>query len=358
MRLAGTQTIFSMVQFRSQLEFPIKHHHLIRASHQKTMSKPEAKKSRGCFANSVIAVVLLLLLLIVGYFVQQQIRPNVDDGKTKPVVVGNLSTTSVDETAHLPVGAVTALVSEKDVEDAEHPFDPLLKVAAACIQRVDENIIDYKATLVSQVFADGKLQPEKYLECRVRHKRTENDKNVPFSVYTLFLKPKENVGQEAIWVDGWNDGNLVAHATGLLNIKRAYLDPDGSIAMQGNRYAIREIGIRNLIVKMCETGEKDRAHGECRVTIKRKVDVNGCQCTMFQAVHPYKRDHFDFHIARIYIDDVRNIPIAYEGYLWPEKEGEAAPLIEKYYYTDIELNIGLTDEDFDPGNQNYNYPSW
>jgi hypothetical protein len=322
------------------------------------MSTSESNQSRGCFAKLAIAFALLLAPLIVGYIVQQRLRPEVDLKKTKPVLVGNVGTEANDETAHLPEGAVTALVSKKDIVEAEHPFDPLLKVAEACIEKVDANIVDYKATLVSQVFADGKLQPEKYLECKIRHKRSEDGNEIPFSVYTLFLKPKENVGQEAIWVEGWNKGNLVAHATGLLNVKRAYLDPDGSIAMQGNRYSIREIGIRNLIVKMCETGEKDRQHGECRVTIKRNVDVNGCQCTMFQAVHPKKREHFDFHIARIYIDDARNIPIAYEGYLWPEKEGEAAPLIEKYYYTDIELNIGLTDEDFDPGNKAYNYPSW
>ena len=128
--------------------------------------------------------------------------------------------------------------------------------------------------------------------------------------------------------------------------------------MEGNRYPIRNIGIRNLIVKMAETAEKDLLHGECNVKIKRDVEINGCKCTMLQAVHPKKRDHFEYYIARIYIDDSRNIPIAYEGYLWPEKEGERAQLLEKYYYTDIELNVGLTDEDFDAGNKAYNFPRW
>ncbi len=73
---------------------------------------------------------------------------------------------------------------------------------------------------------------------------------------------------------------------------------------------------------------------------------------------PKKRPHFEFHISKIYLDDKLGIPIAYEGYLWPENEGEDPPLLEKYYYTDIQLNVGLTDADFDPANEDYDYPAW
>ena len=288
---------------------------------------------------------------------------DVDPDKTPPVVVSqdrknDTPLAENDETRNLPAGAITASINQRIIDEAEHPFNPLLRVARESIDSIHENIRDYKATLVSQVFVDGKLQPQKYLECKVRHARTENGQEIPFSVYTCFLKPKEVVGQEAIWVEGRNEGKLIAHATGLMNVKRFHLDPEGSIAMQGNRYPIRKIGFRNLIVKMADTAEKDCEQGECRVKIKRNVEVNGRLCTRLQAVHPYKRDHFDFHNARMYIDDERNIPIAYEGYSWPEEEGGRAQLLEKYYYTDIEINVGLTDEDFDPGNQSYNYPNW
>ncbi len=301
-----------------------------------------------------------MLILVGSYFIQQQLRPEVDADRTKPVVVdeGDSNLAVDPDIADLPPGAITATINQSMIDAAEHPFDPLLAVADASIKEIDKNIRDYKATLVSQVFADGKLQPEKYLHCKIRHKQTREGKEVPFSVYTLFLKPEENLGQEAIWVEGWHAGNLVAHTTGFLNVKRAYLDPEGSIAMRGNRYPIRDIGVRNLIVKMAEIGTRDRAHGECEVTIKRKVEINGVKCTMLQAVHPVKRDYFEFHIARIFIDDARNIPIAYEGYVWPEQAGGEPQLVEKYYYTDIEINVGLTDKDFDAGNEEYNYPAW
>ena len=92
--------------------------------------------------------------------------------------------------------------------------------------------------------------------------------------------------------------------------------------------------------------------------MQREVDINGRLCTMFQALYPEKRPKLESHIARIYIDDELNVPIAYEGYLWPEKPGGELPLIEKYYYTDLKINVGLTDRDFDPGNEAYDYPGW
>jgi hypothetical protein len=325
-----------------------------------SQTKPPSPRSfTGCLLKGVG---LMLLIAVGAYYVQQMMMADVDPDKTRPVIISqpkNVDPPTADaETLNLPDGAITASINQRIIDEAEHPFNPLLKVARQSIEGIDKNIRDYKATLVSQVFVDGKLQPKKYLECKIRHAHTADEKEVPFSVYTCFLKPKENVGQEAIWVDGQNDGKLIAHATGLFNVKRFYLDPDGAIAMDGNRYPIRQIGFRNLIVKMAEKGEKDRQYGECRVKVERNVEINGCVCTMLQAVHPIKRDHFDFFIARIYIDDERNIPVAYEGFLWPEEKGGRAQLLEKYYYTDIELNVGLTDEDFDPGNEAYNYPSW
>lgn len=313
----------------------------------------------GCLIK---AFPCFVLIFAGGYFAQQWTKPNVDPEKTKPVVVTrpdmNDGDPQAEETANLPAGAITATISQRVIDEAQHPFDPLLRVAEQSIAEIDDNVRDYKATLISQVFVDGKIQPKKYLEVKIRHAHTYEGKAIPFSVYTRFLKPEANVGQEAIWVQGQNDGKLIAHTTGILNVKQFHVDPDGAIAMEGNRYPIREIGVRNLIVKMAQTAQKDRQHDECIVKIRRNVEINGCTCTMLQAVHPKRHDHFDFFIARIYIDDERNIPVAYEGFTWPEKEGGPAKLLEQYYYTNIELNVGLTDEDFNPNNPAYDYPAW
>lgn len=314
------------------------------------------------------AVIVLGLVGVLGYFIQGQITPDVDPDKTKEIVIktsgnnddpGSTDPAHPNESLNLPEGAITGNVTQQLIDEADHPFDLLLDIAADGLKEIDRKYSDYTATLVSRVRTEGELRDEKYLHVKIRHEQKNSDStiNEPFSVYTKFLKPKANVGQEAIWVKGENDGKLIAHATGLLNLKRLYFDPEGAIPMSGNRYPIYEIGFRNLLKKMIELGTKDKKHGECTVTLKRKVEINGRVCTVFEAVHPQKREHFDFHIARIYIDDELNIPIGYEGYLWPEKEGEDPPLLERYYYTEIKFNVGLTDADFDPGNEEYNYPS-
>ena len=326
---------------------------------------PPARR-RFTIGGCLFKILLLLLLLVVGvWLVQRWMIPNVDADRTRPVVIneGSPETRQKDsadgvEPLNLPEGAVTATVNQDMFDQAEHPFDPLLKLAELSLQEIDENIKDYTATLISQVRIGEKVKDEKYLALKIRHARTEGKKKIPFSVYTLFLKPQANVGQEAIWVEGQNNDNLIGHANGLMNIKRFYLSPDGPIAMEGNRYPIRLIGMRNLIVKMVDMAKDEREYGECTVTLKRNVEVNGRLCTMFEAAHPVKRDYFDFHIARIYIDDNHNIPVAYEGFLWPEEEGDEPPLLERYFYTDIKFNVGLTDKDFDPSNEEYNYPKW
>lgn len=321
--------------------------------------------NRSILRRLIIGLGTVAVICVGGYFLQQLMLPDIDLEKTRPVVVGGTDSgsaggdlDSATPSPDLPEGAITAWINQEVIDSADHPFDPLIKVAKMSLEAIDRDVRDYTTTMVSEVFADDKLQGEKYVECKIRHQQNVAGKEIPFSVYMNFLKPKASAGQEVIWVQGQNDGNLIAHAAGLLNVKRGYLDPDGSMAMKGNRYPIRDVGIRNLVVKMIEFGEKARHHDESVITIKRNVDVCGRTCSLFQVVHPVKRDHYDFHIARIYLDDQWNMPVAFEAYLWPEEEGGEPTLLEKYYYTDLKLNVGLTDLDFDPDNEAYNYPGW
>ncbi len=163
-------------------------------------------------------------------------------------------------------------------------------------------------------------------------------------------------GQEAIWIQGHNQEKIIAHPAGILNVMRLKLDPESPIAMQGNRYSIRNIGMKNLIKKMIERGETDRKLGNCQVRIERDIRVGNMRFSLLEIIHPIQTAPFEFYKARIYIDDDRDLPVAYEALLWPQSEDEKPRLLEKYVYTNIKTNVGLTDSDFDPNNQDYNYP--
>lgn len=254
--------------------------------------------------------------------------------------------------------SIVGFVSNAKVENAEHPIDPLLALADEGFKRIDESIRDYTAKIVSQVRISGKLRPEKCMAVKVRHAHESETANTPLSVYLKMLKPNKVKGQEVIWVEGENDGRLIAHTTGMMNVKRFLLDPRGIVAMKGNRYPISEVGFKNLIAKMKEFGLKDREHDECEVTITRDVLVDNRPCTMIQVTHPVQRDYFSHHISKIYLDQGRDVLVGYEGFLWPEKPGEKPPLLERYFYLDMQINVGLTDEDFSPDNPEYDFPAW
>ena len=64
----------------------------------------------------------------------------------------------------------------------------------------------------------------------------------------------------------------------------------------------------------------------------------------------------EFYKAQVFIDDKLNLPIRYIAYDWPES---AAPLevLEEYNYLNLQVNVGLTNKDFDPYNEEYNFYS-
>ena len=251
------------------------------------------------------------------------------------------------------------LISQPLVDNAEHPLDPVLAVAKLSMDEIDERIDDYSCVITSQIFIHGRLDKERRMRAKIRHAHEEDGESKPFGVYLDFLSPRNMAGQEVIWVEGQNDGKLVAHtSSGFLRIKRMHLTPDGPLAMRGSKYPIWDIGFRNLIEKMYEIGVCDRDDDDCLVTVTPGVKVEGRPCTLIEIKHEQEKEVFTFHLAKIYVDDERKIPIGYEGYSWPETPDGEPILMEKFYYTDMNLNVGLKDTDFDPDNPAYQYPSW
>jgi len=320
-----------------------------------TPKVPLRRRPRKLLWSAVIACLFLAL----GVIVASQIGSPVSDVEFEEMAIEQevASVNTGDDAAKFG-DRIVAMVSNAKVKSAAHPIDPLLELADEGFNRIDESIRDYTAKIVSQVRISGRLRPEKCMECKIRHAHTSETTETPLSVYLKMLKPNKVKGQEVIWIEGQNDGRLIAHTTGMMNLKRFLLDPRGIVAMRGNRYPIFEVGFKNLIAKMKAFGLQDREHKECEVTITRDVLVDNRPCTMIQVLHPVERDYFSHHISKIYLDQGRDVLVGYEGFLWPEKPGEKPPLLERYFYVDMQINVGLTDEDFSPDNAEYDFPSW
>ena len=323
--------------------------------------QPRILKPWGWTIRVLSLCALLVGCALLASFLYQDVigSPSiVEEPESLPVTT---PTKEVDDKVESPVpeSSITSSISQEMIDQAEHPLDPLLEMAKRGASIVEKNVFDYTANITKQVRWKGKLQPESQVACKIRHQRDakENQPFVPFSVYTLFVYPKK--GQEAIWVDGWNDGNLLAHGPpGLLNLMSVSLDPNGSMAMNGNRYPVTDIGMLNLIKKMIEKGTQDRKYPDCTVKMTRNVMLGDARCTCFEIVHEEESKDFEFHRAEIYIDDDRNLPIAFNSYLWPDEPGGKPKLLERYYYTNIQVNVGLKDADFDPANDDYQFPGY
>ncbi len=231
----------------------------------------------------------------------------------------------------------------------EHPLMPVIRWAEKERPKLAQ-IEDYTTLLTKQESIEGVIQEAQVLEVKVRHK--------PFSVYTKIRFPKQKNGQEAIYVEGKNEDKVIGHGVG---VQRAagtlHLATEGRFAMDGHKYPITQMGILNLVDELLEVGHKDSKYGECEVKYyDQNVKVADRECVMIQVIHPYPRPNFTFFEARIYVDKELNLPIRYESYDWPKKQGEAPALLEAYTYQNLKLNVGLKDIDFDPANPAYRYP--
>lgn len=238
-------------------------------------------------------------------------------------------------------------VGSAAAEKSEHPLVPALKIAYSCRQTL-QGIHDYTATLVKHERIGGKLQDPESMFIKVRQQ--------PFSVYLYFLSPESKKGQEVIYVEGQNNGNMLAHGVGVRKlVGTVSLAPTSALAMAGQRYPITEIGIGNLTKRLIEVAEHDKQYGECDVKFFKGAKINGRPCLCIQVTHPVPRKNFLFNVARVFIDDQMNIPVRYEAYEWPETPEGQPQLLEEYTYLNVKLNVGLTDKDFDPKNPDYNF---
>lgn len=222
---------------------------------------------------------------------------------------------------------------------------------------MQENIRDYTCTLTRRERVDGRVIDHETMFVKIRHPQKRGERVIePFSVYVRFLGPERVKGREVIYVEGQNDGRIIVRngGTRFAHITTALM-PDSPAAMQHTRYPITEIGMLNLTRRLIENGERELNEQACQVKLVRGAKVNGRPCTVIQVAHTARQSSLQYKTARILIDDELVLPIHYSAYDWPQKAGDAPVLLEEYTYTDVKLNVGLTDWDFDHRNEAYQF---
>jgi hypothetical protein len=250
-------------------------------------------------------------------------------------------------------------VANNTGEAGSHPLDAAAEIAERALSIIRNDITDYTCTMVKRERVKGTLRDHEYMFAKIRNgKVVDGQVTTKFAAYLYFLKPEGVKGREVLYIEGDNNGKMIAKEGGLKGrvLPSVWLKPESPLAMADNLHPITEIGLENLVVKLLERADREKkAGGECEVNFMKDAKINGRVCTLLQVKHPIKRPQFDFYLAQIFIDDELQIPIRYAAYSWPEKEGAQPGVLEEYTYLNLKLNVGLTDGDFDHNNPNYKF---
>jgi hypothetical protein len=217
-----------------------------------------------------------------------------------------------------------------------------------------QTIPGYTAQLRKQEVVHGKLLDEQTIFLKCRHQ--------PFSVYLLWLTG--DAGQEVLYVEGANNGKLLAHDGGWKSRLPAFsLSPECALALHDSRYPVTAAGLLGLMEIMEEIHRHDldnSTFASCH--LNTECDFNGRACFEFttryknHAVSPRYRKS----ITRI--DREWNVPLDTQHFEWPkdrcavsESEVDELTLVESYQFTEVDFDYEPHELDFDRSNPEYRF---
>lgn len=227
---------------------------------------------------------------------------------------------------------------------ADHPLLPALKLAGESLEAVCR-IEGYEATFIKNEMIGRKMLSTQML-VKVRHN--------PFSVYMKFVTPHE--GREVIYVEGQNDGKILAHETGFASlIGTVALLPTERRAMEENRYPITGFGLKKLAEGVFENLLQDAAGEGPTVSFYPQARIGDIACRTMEVTYARPTENRPFQTSRLYIEQATSLPVRIQNYQFSSRRNEPAPLVEDYFYTAIKSNVAVVAQDFDVNNPRYGY---
>ncbi len=215
--------------------------------------------------------------------------------------------------------------------------------AIGIARRVLRPVEDYSMVVVKRERIGDQLRSYQTVRTYIRHD--------PFSVRLEFTAPDNLAGQRALYVEGRHDNQVLARSAGLLGgLGPLRLDPHGAVAMAHNRFPITRLGLRNLLDKIESDNQPISGRQPPTVVLHRNTRIDGRASDCFQWSYNQQLDGSELAAARLYLDRATGVPIRYEQYGWPERQGGPYRLDEEYTFYELRFNLGLEDRDFDPEN--------
>lgn len=218
--------------------------------------------------------------------------------------------------------------------------DPLefLRVA---LKWSDEQVLDYTCRFQKQEKIGGTLATTETMQMKFRART--------FSVYLKWVGDV-SAGQEALYVEGANDGKVAAHPSGILGVlfRKVMLDPMGKTALKHSRRPLTSAGMANMLRLVIPQSERAKGNGDLTLTYEGLRDVEGRPTYVFKRILPQKHD-YPCPVLILYVDRQFMVCVRTDAYDWD------GTLLSQYIYTDLVINPGLKDEDFSVDNREYNF---
>ena len=235
----------------------------------------------------------------------------------------------------------------------------VLELATESLDYLSQNVTDYTARFEKiEASSDGNPPELTEMLLKVQTRFRDGQTEAPRRLYLRFTKPESVTGREVIWRQDKYDGLMAVHEVGfLLNLSTLWLDPEGLIAMQGQRHPISELGIVKLTEQLIERGGRDLENPNISISVDHNFVFDGRKSKLITVLRQQPiKDEDDYQRAEIVVDSVNNLVVAFRSYALEEAGTDPPRLLESYAYHDLEINVGLSETDFDTSNKQYNFP--
>lgn len=215
--------------------------------------------------------------------------------------------------------------------------DPLAFLEKALARFDEKDIRGYTAILRKQERIQNELKPSEEIDIAVRTQ--------PHSVFMRWLKG-ERKAISALYVEGENDGQMLAKPTGLAGRIISYVrrDPEGEDARQSGRYSIKDVGLRKASERTLEAWRAARKEGTLQVEYLgiRKVREAGdrpCYTLRRRYAKPEEDGVID---GTFYFDQDSWFQVG------TVLKAEGGRLMGEYFFRDIRLNPEFKPTQFQP----------
>lgn len=206
------------------------------------------------------------------------------------------------------------------------------------------DVEDYTAILLRRERIGETLRPQETILLKFQRS---------FKVYMKWLDGPGK-GREGLYVKGANKGKfLVYEPRGIRRLFTVALDPSHRRVLEESRHPITDVGIGRLLEIVGESARRAARHGVLQLVDRGDGTVAGRPVRLVEGILP-RDPNAGYYCYRVLLslDEENSLPIRVVVYDWGDR------IVEEYEYTQLRLNPGLTDGDFDPDNPDYDLSGW